>query len=257
MVYKDKAGNTIYGQPHNRIGQVSDWDGTLRTYKAEYMLRQFQPRFGEDMARIWEEQQNFGCKTIYDVQFPIFLEIPELAEFVNAGRDTGTFTGIRADDIVHNREWYSYYMTHWDLVDACADTWHLSPALKRNYPSTFKWFWGADIGEGWHNYLHETEYFLYKFDIRTVFRGALKGLRMTEMRQTERSHSTILIQQWTEYKQNYMTGKWPGGIEKFKKRLGTYLCSLVLGRDFQEKTEDYLQRTGLREFFNWAENETK
>ena len=171
--YTDKAGNIIYGKPHNRIQHFSDWDGTLRTYKAEYVIRRFQPKYGEDMARIWKEQENRECKTIYCVDFAMFLEIPELVEFVKAGRETITAQRLpwMKSTPEENDKWFNYYVTHWDIIDACADTWKLSPRLKRNYPSHFQWFMGSDIGEGWHAYVHEMQYFYFKFDLRTLISG--------------------------------------------------------------------------------------
>lgn len=35
-------------------------------------------------------------------------------------------------------------------------------------------------------------------------------------------------------------------------RLRTYVCSLMLGRDFGEDVEDYFDRTHRRQFYDWA-----
>ena len=63
------------------------------------------------------------------------------------------------------------------------------------------------------------------------------------------------IEQWKTYKQRYTLGKWQGGLERFRERLSGYLASLVLGRDFLEDMDVFLDRTGKREFWNWAKLE--
>ena len=40
-------------------------------------------------------------------------------------------------------------------------------------------------------------------------------------------------------------------------RLRTYLCSLMLGRSFLETVDDFVDRTGRREFWNWAKEALK
>ena len=69
--------------------------------------------------------------------------------------------------------------------------------------------------------------------------------------------SQATIEMWQQYRQNYESGKWQGGIDKYRERLVGYRASLVLGRDFQEDTEAYYKRAGLKEFDDWAASEVK
>lgn len=75
-----------------------------------------------------------------------------------------------------------------------------------------------------------------------------------EIKEANRSDSEI--KRWLEYKRNYESGKWPGGLEAFKERLSGYKASLVLGRDFLEDTDVYLKRKGLTRFWNYNFNES-
>jgi hypothetical protein len=136
MGSKDEPTN-----PFNKIGHVSDWDGTLRSYKALYAIKRFHPHNPGDIARIWIEERNDPAD-MFQVQFPMFLEIPELVEFV-----TDSLL-----DQMYDR-YFNYYMTHWDLTDSIADMWKLSPVLKMNYPGHIQMFSGVNIGEGWQEIL--------------------------------------------------------------------------------------------------------
>jgi len=62
-----------------------------------------------------------------------------------------------------------------------------------------------------------------------------------------RSHSEI--EKWIKYREKYRSGQWKGGMEKFRKRLGRYKASLILGREFQEPVGIFLERKGLKEFW--------
>ena len=42
-----------------------------------------------------------------------------------------------------------------------------------------------------------------------------------------------------------------------RERLIAHLCSITLGRDFGESVESYIDRTGKREFWTWANNAVK
>ncbi len=42
-----------------------------------------------------------------------------------------------------------------------------------------------------------------------------------------------------------------------RERLQWYLCSLMLGREFLEDTNTYIDRSGHKPFFNWAESKLK
>ena len=80
---------------------------------------------------------------VYEVQFPMFLENPELAAFVDAN--------LPPED----SEWRNYYLTHWDLTDSVADMWKLSHALRKAYPTRDRMFHGVNIGEGWQDLLRQ------------------------------------------------------------------------------------------------------
>jgi hypothetical protein len=127
--------------PFNKIGHAYDWDGTLRSYKALYAIGRFHPRKAGDIARIWIEEQNVPAD-MFQVQFPMFLEIPDLIEFVKSNIDGSEW-----------EKYQNYYITHWDLTDSVADMWKLSPVLKMNYPGHRQMFNGVNIGAGWHEIL--------------------------------------------------------------------------------------------------------
>src|SRR4029079_6846333 len=129
-------------KPFNKIGHISDWDGTLRSYKALYAIQRFNPRNAGDIARIWIEERNSPVD-MYQVEFPMFLEVPELEDFVQSN-----FSNDDLED-----RYFNYYITHWDLTDSVHDMWKLSPVLKLNYPGHTQMFNGVNIGAGWHEIL--------------------------------------------------------------------------------------------------------
>lgn len=124
---------------HNRIGHVSDWEGTLRSYKALTALNRFHPRSAGQIAQIFLEEQN-PLASMREVQFPMFLENTDLYNFVLHNLDR------EAIDRAGN-----YFATHWSLSDAISDMWKLSPELQKAYPTKDRWFSGVNIGEGWHD----------------------------------------------------------------------------------------------------------
>lgn len=130
---------------HNLIGHASDWDGTLRSYKAETAINRFHPRGAGQIAQIFLEEQN-PLASMTDVQFPMFLENDALFRFVmdNLDRDAISRAGI-------------FYVTHWDLTDAVADMWKLSPVLKLGFPSRDQWYSGTNIGLGWLDLLTQVK----------------------------------------------------------------------------------------------------
>jgi len=75
------------------------------------------------------------------------------------------------------------------------------------------------------------------------------------------TRSTQEIKRFIEYKQNYISGKWKGYLPEkermaaYTERLSGYLCSLTLGRDFNESVDSYFERKGLIEFDVWARQE--
>jgi hypothetical protein len=58
--------------------------------------------------------------------------------------------------------------------------------------------------------------------------------------------SKRLIEHWTQIKKESV---------RFKDRLMRYVGSRILDRDFGESVEDYLSRSGLVEFVDWAKKE--
>jgi hypothetical protein len=67
------------------------------------------------------------------------------------------------------------------------------------------------------------------------------------------------IEAWKERRHDYEQGLHGarGGLEAYRRRLSAYVCSLALGREFQEKWESYVKRRGMTEFIEWADNELK
>jgi len=130
---------------YNLIGHVSDWDGTLRSYKAMYALARFNPRSAGQIARIFFEEMNRYAH-MDQVESPMFLENEGLVNFVRQNLDAD------AIDRAGN-----YYVTHWDGQDAIADMWKLSPELQAAYPTHDKWFQGVNIGKGWQDLLHQVQ----------------------------------------------------------------------------------------------------
>lgn len=134
-------------KPYNLINHVSDWDGTLRSYKATHAIRRFQPNSAGQIARIWIEEANHPAD-VSQVQFPMFLESEGLVDFVNRNTPSEDY------------QWRNYYLTHWDLTDSVADMWKLSHALQKAYPTKDRWFQGVNIGMGWQDLLKQ---------VRTIF----------------------------------------------------------------------------------------
>lgn len=133
-------------QPYNLIKHVSDWDGTLRSYKATYALDRYHPISAGQIAQIWIEERNHPLANVEDIQFPMFLEDPALVEFVERNLD--------------DARWKNWYITRWDLTDSIADMWKLSPDLQDAYPTHNKWFQGINIGMGWQELLRQVRIIL-------------------------------------------------------------------------------------------------
>jgi hypothetical protein len=129
--------------PFNLIQHSSDWDGSLRSFKATYALERYRPNSAGQIARIWLEEMNPPPGNVYQVQFPMFLENADLVRFVEAN--------IPLEDT----KWKNYYITHWDLTDSVADMWKLSPELQKAYPTVDEWFQGVNIGKGWQGLLRQ------------------------------------------------------------------------------------------------------
>ena len=136
--------------PHrNLIGHGFDWDGTLRSYKAEYIINKFDPTNAYDIVDILESEVNPLWNDIYDQQFPMFYNNDEFVNYVDerAGKDN---------------KFRNYYITNIDRTDIVADMWKLSPKLQQIYPSKPRedpnnWVFGTYIGAGWHDLLKEVE----------------------------------------------------------------------------------------------------
>lgn len=129
---------------YNLINHVSDWDGSLRSFKAMYALKRFHPLSAGQIARIWMEER-FPLKEIEDVEFPMFLENPDLVKFVLAN--------LSPED----SKWVNWYITRWDMTDSVADMWKLSPELQAAYPTHDRWFQGVNIGKGWQDLLQQVQ----------------------------------------------------------------------------------------------------
>lgn len=136
---------------HNLIGHVSDWEGSLRSYKAETAIERFHPHGAGQIAQIFLEEQN-PLASMSEVQFPMFLENEALFNFVMENLDREAID--RAG---------TYFVTHWDLAVAVADMWRLSPELKAAFPSKNRWISGINLGEGWFDLLDK---------VRTILRRA-------------------------------------------------------------------------------------
>jgi len=65
------------------------------------------------------------------------------------------------------------------------------------------------------------------------------------------------IKAWEERKENYIKGLHGarGGLPAFNERLGRYIASLAIGREFGESVEHYFERKGFKEFVEWAHKE--
>lgn len=130
---------------NNLIGHASDWEGTLRTYKALTAIERFHPRNASQIARIFIEEQN-PIADMREMQFPMFLENTALYNFVLHNLDANQID--RAGN---------YFVTHWDITQGVADMWRLSPVLQEAFPSTNHWFNGINIGEGWFDLLDKVK----------------------------------------------------------------------------------------------------
>lgn len=71
------------------------------------------------------------------------------------------------------------------------------------------------------------------------------------------TRSDAEIKSWLDMKKKYESGKWKGHLplserlKVFDKRLNSYKASLILGRDFQESGDSFLNRKGLKKFWDW------
>jgi len=139
---KTRKTASLHPLSNNKIKHFSEWDGTRRTYRAEYILKRYNPKTAKEIAKILYEGMNQECKTIYDVQYPMFLKDKNLVKYVTESRP-------------ESPDWHNYYITHVDMVDINADLWKLSPTLRKRYPSKKKMFMGTDIGAGWHNQMKD------------------------------------------------------------------------------------------------------
>jgi len=57
------------------------------------------------------------------------------------------------------------------------------------------------------------------------------------------------IKKWTDEKAKYERLNLP--LSKLKERIIRHKASMILGRDFGESVEDYLERRGLTEYHKW------
>jgi len=140
-------------QHRNLIGHSSDWDGTLRSYKAEQFLEQREPKTAEDIARFlaYEKNKDFHAPSgkgkldwpIYRVEYPFFLKNKNLEKYVKAN-------GKYKDFEMNNR-------THVDDIDFVATIWNLSPHFQKKYPEEGKKF------SGWHDLRRDVGYHESKF----------------------------------------------------------------------------------------------
>ncbi len=62
------------------------------------------------------------------------------------------------------------------------------------------------------------------------------------------NRSELEIERWSKLYQSYKT---KGKLKDFRTRLGLYKGSLILGRNFQESSDSYLERKDLTKFMNW------
>jgi len=128
----------------NRIGHISDWDGTLRTLKAEYVMKRLAPKDAKDLARKLKEKKNKRYKTIYDKEYPFLTRCRQLVKFVRINRQ-------------NDEEFWNLWITHIDPVDINADLWKLFPEWRERYPSrgykTVPYIIGAGkiMDGGWHD----------------------------------------------------------------------------------------------------------
>lgn len=154
-----KAGGTfdfkyeeISDAPHrNLIKHTSDWDGTLRSYKAEYILHRFNPTNAQDIVDILETEVNPQWNNIYDKKFPMFERIPKLVDYVQKR--------AKGKDV---EKYHNSWITGIDTTDIVADLWKLSPTLQHIYPSKPRehpesWVFGTYIGSGWHDLRKDVE----------------------------------------------------------------------------------------------------
>ncbi|MDO8659659.1 MAG: hypothetical protein Q7K54_03595 [Candidatus Parcubacteria bacterium] len=127
---------------NNKVKHISNWDGSLKTYKTEYILRKFKPKTAKRIASILRDNYNKKSKTIYDKEFPMFYNSPRLVKLVKMAKKDSP-------------AWWNYYITHLDFVDLASSIWKLSPHFQKLYPSKKQMYMGTDIGGGWHNLLKD------------------------------------------------------------------------------------------------------
>jgi len=130
---------------NNRIKHISDWDGTLRTYKAEYVWKKLKPKNAVDLANKLWALRNPNAKTIYDPIYPFFYGCKKLVDFVKRNKP--------------NKKLWNYYITEIDSVDLNADLWKLFPAWRKKYPAKgYSIVFGTKVMEGgWHDAVREFE----------------------------------------------------------------------------------------------------
>lgn len=66
----------------------------------------------------------------------------------------------------------------------------------------------------------------------------------------DRKMSESWIQKWENERLKYERLGLP--LSKLKDRIIRHKCSIVLGRDFGENIESYLERRGLMKYKNWV-----
>ena len=146
---KDDKKCSYLKNTHNKIKHFSDWDGTLRTYKAETFIANFNPHSGKDMAKILKAQKSPKCKTVYDECYPILNTNKKLKKFYRENYALEKDVKAWEDEDKQRKEWQNYFINHMDLTDIVADMWKLSPSLRSKYRKR------PDGYEGWHTLLHE------------------------------------------------------------------------------------------------------
>ncbi|MBD3245116.1 MAG: hypothetical protein GF335_03935 [Candidatus Moranbacteria bacterium] len=120
----------------NLIKHISDEDGTLRSAKACYIIKEFNPDNATELAEIILNNINRNSDTIYHARVPMFYNNKKLVKYVES------FTASR---------WINYHITKLDTIDLPADMCKLSPKFKKRYP-----------GDKWHDAVREFESRLHK-----------------------------------------------------------------------------------------------
>lgn len=132
----------------NKIRHSSSWDGTLRTLKAEYIMKVLKPKNAKDLAAKLKRRRNKSAMVMSDKIYPFLYNCKPLVDFVKKNRP---------DE--EDKKYWNYWITAISSIDINADLWKLFPTWKKKYPAKGHTIvMGTKVMKsGWHDSVREFE----------------------------------------------------------------------------------------------------